>query len=89
MDLAVEAVGDEDVALLRVPGQHEIPNRAVLECLRIEAEFMHERLVLAENLDAVIDAVAHIDAHIDEVVVGDAHAVHRIAEACDSAASGR
>ena len=84
MDLAVGAVGDEDVALLGILRQHEVPYRAVRKRLRLDAEFLHERAVLAEHLDAVVGAVADID----ETVVRQPHAVHRVANCCASGASG-
>ena len=75
-DLPVGAVGDEDVALRRVLRQHQVPDRAVLQRLRLDAEFLHEGAVLAEHLDAVVGAVADID----EAVARQAHAVHRVGE---------
>src|SRR5262245_24322668 len=77
VDLAVGTVGDEDEALLRIDRQDEVPNRAVLQRRRLDPELLHEGPVLAEHLDAVVDAVAHVD----QPVIGDAHAMHRVAEA--------
>ena len=42
---------------------------------RLDAEFLHELAVLVEHLDAVVGAVA--DVH--QAVVGQPHAVHRVA----------
>ena len=54
----------------------DVPGRAVAERVAVEEELLHERAVLLEHLDAVVDPVADVD----QPVVGDAHAVHRVAE---------
>src|SRR5450759_276802 len=60
-DLAVRPVGDENIFLCGIFRQHEIPNRTVLQSLRLDPELLHEGAILAEHLDAVIGAVADID----------------------------
>ena len=69
-------VGDEDEVLRGIFGEHQVPDRAVGERLRLDPELFDERAVFAKNLDAVVDAVAHVD----EPVVAQPHAVHRIGE---------
>ena len=76
-DLAIGAIGDEDEALLRVARKHQVPDRAVLQGLRLDAKLLHEGAVLAKHLDAVVDPVADIN----ETVVRQPHTMHGIAEA--------
>ena len=71
-DLLVVAVGDEQIALLRVVRERDVPHRAerrhgaelagttARRLLRDEG-FLHELAVLLEHLDAVVRAVADVD----------------------------
>src|SRR5262245_29878932 len=63
-DLSVRAIGYENVPLLRIARQHQIPHRAVCQRLWIDLELLHEAAVLAENLDAIIGTVADIDESV-------------------------
>ena len=82
-DLAIGTVRHEDETLLRIARQHQVPNRAVRQGLRIEAELLDEGTVLTKDLNAIVDAVADID----QAVVRQPHAVHGVAELCDSGAA--
>ena len=75
MELAVRIVDHEQVGLRRVRPLHDRADRARIALLQHE-DFAHERAVLAEELHAVVLAVAHHD----EPVVGDGDAMHRIGE---------
>src|SRR5688572_29492435 len=83
-DLAIGAVGDEDEALLPIARKHQVPDRAVLQGLRLDTELLREGAVLARDLDAVIDPIADIN----ETVVRQPHAMHGIAEALRERGSG-
>src|ERR1700758_1581588 len=75
-DLVVLAVGGQQIGLLRVRPEREVPDRTVAERALLEEPLPHEGAVLLENLDAVVDAVADID----QAVIGDFYAMHGIAE---------
>src|SRR3954470_17885055 len=75
-DLVVLAVGAEQITLLGVGPDCDIPHRAIAERVLLVEPFGHEAAVLLEHLDAVVDAVADID----KAVIGDLDAMHRIAE---------
>src|SRR5579871_2181273 len=72
-DLVVLAIGGEQICLLRIGPKREVPDSAVAEGVLLVKEFLHEAAVLAEHLNAVVDAVADID----EPVIGDLHAIDR------------
>src|ERR1700681_271941 len=74
--LAVRSIHHVDELLLPVGREGDLVDRAVEPGIALEEMLGHEGAVLAEDLIAVIDAVADID----QAVLGDAHAVHRIAE---------
>ena len=75
MELAVGVVDYEQIGLLRVRPFHDRADGAGIAVLEHE-HFLHEGAVLAEELHAVVLAVAHHD----QAVVGDGDAVHRIGE---------
>src|SRR4051794_19858875 len=75
-DLAIRAVDHVDISLLRVRRERDLVDRAVHAGLLLKDVLGHERAVLAEDLKAIIGAVADVD----QAVLGDANAVHRIAE---------
>src|SRR4051794_24401588 len=75
-NLVVLAVGAEQVALLRIRPDRDIPHRAIAERVLLIEPFGHEAAVLLEHLDTVVDAVADID----KAVIGDLDAMHGIAE---------
>ncbi len=72
----VHAVGHEDVLLLRVLRERDVPHRAgVLRVLLVE-RFLDELALGREDLEPVADAVADVQQAIDRHV----GAVHRVAE---------
>src|SRR3954453_6888564 len=74
--LAVHAIDHIDELLLLVGREYEIVDRAgATRCLLIDM-LGDEAAVLAENLQAIVDAVADMD----ETILVDANAMHRIAE---------
>src|SRR3954447_17071697 len=75
-DLVVLAVRAQQVCLLRIGPDRDIPYRAVAERVLFEEPFLDEGAVFPEHLDAVVDAVADID----QSVIGDLHAMHGIGE---------
>src|SRR5450631_1393242 len=75
-DLVVLAIGAEQIALLRIRPDRDIPNRAIAERGLLEEPFLDEGAVLPEYLDTVIDAIADID----EPVIGDLDAMYGIGE---------
>ncbi len=76
VDALVAPVGDEEVRLLRVARERDVPDGAVASRVLRDDDFLHERAVAREHLNPVVGAVA--DVH--EAVVRDLRAVHRIAE---------
>ena len=74
--LAVHAVDHVDEFLLRVGREHEVVDRAGAARVLLEDVLGDERAVLPENLQPVVGAVADVD----EAVLGDADAMHRVAE---------
>ncbi len=75
-DLIVGAVGIEQVGLLAVDPEVEVPDRACSARRLLVGELLHEAAVLVEHLDAVVRAIADID----QPILGDLHAVHGVAE---------
>ena len=75
--LVVRAVGDEDVALRRVLGQHEVPHRAVLQRLRLDAVLLHE---LAAPSRTPGCGRSRGRRRTRRPSFATAHAVHRVAE---------
>src|SRR5258705_6715356 len=75
-DLAVRSINHVDVLLLRVRRERDLVDRAIHAGLLLKEMLGHERTVLAEDLQAIVGAVAHIN----QAILGDANAVHRIAE---------
>src|SRR5205085_6787791 len=75
-DFIVLAVGREQVSLLRVGPDRDIPHRAVAARILLEEPLLHEAAVLLEDLDAVVNAVADID----KAVIAELHAMHGIGE---------
>src|SRR5882757_9904536 len=66
-DFVVLAVGAEQIALLRIRPDRDVPHRAIAERVLFIEPFGHEGAVLLEHLNAVVDAVADIN----ETVIGD------------------
>src|SRR5882757_10513413 len=60
-DLVVLAVGAEQIALLRIRPDCDVPHRAITERVLFVEPFSHEGAVLLEHLNAVIDAVADVN----------------------------
>src|SRR5215475_12436103 len=75
-DFVVFAVGAEQIGLLWIGPEGEVPNGAIAERGLLVEPLLHEGAVFLEDLHAVVDAVADID----EPVAGDLHAMHGIAE---------
>ena len=75
-DFVVFAVGAQQIALPGIGPDRQVPHRAVAERVLLVEPFLDEAAVLAEHLDAVVDAVADID----QPVIGDLDAMHGIAE---------
>src|SRR6185369_939062 len=83
--LVVLTVRGVEMRLRGVLREVEVPRRAVAARLRRHDELTHEGAVLAEDLDAVVRPVAHVD----EAVAREPDAVHGIAEALDAGVAGR
>ena len=75
-DLVVLAVGVEQQGLTGIRPEREVPYAARAEGLRRNLPLGHKTAILAEDLDAVVLPVAHID----EPVLRELHAVHGRAE---------
>src|SRR6185503_9248144 len=75
-DFVVLAVGAQQIGLLRIGPDRDIPYRAVAERVLFVEPFLNEGSIFPEHLDAVVDAVADID----QPVIGELHAVHGIGE---------
>ena len=75
-DFVVLAIGAQQLGLLRIGPDRDVPHRAVAERVLFVEPFLHEGAVLPEHLDAVVDAVADID----QPVIGELHAMHGIGE---------
>src|SRR4029077_4709434 len=67
---------DEVVLFLVARRERDAPGRAGAARLGVEHELPHEAAVLAEDLDAIVGAVADID----EAVLAQRDAMHRIGE---------
>ena len=63
----------KSMTLRRVARERDVEHDAVAERVLRNLRFLHERAVLAEHLNAIVGAVAHIH----QPVVGDLRAVHR------------
>src|SRR5580765_4933289 len=74
--LLVAAVGHEEVALLRVARERDVPDRALGKAAPRVPLLFHELAVLGEHLQPVGLAIADVD----EAVVGNVGAVHRVPE---------
>src|SRR6516165_1597015 len=74
--LVIHAVGVEQICLLGIDPKVEIPNRPGAQRILFDDELLDEGAVLAEDLNSVVGAIANID----EAVLGDLHAMNRIAE---------
>ena len=74
--LLVAAVGHEDVALLRIAREGDVPDRAFAQAAPRIPLLLDELAVLREHLQAIVLPVA--DVH--QAVVRDVGAVHRVAE---------
>lgn len=66
----------DEVLLRLVRRKTDVPGAAVAQRGSAHEKLLHERAILVEDLDPVVDAVA--DIH--EPIAGDANAMHRIAE---------
>jgi hypothetical protein len=75
-DLAVRAIDHVDKFLLGIRRERDLVDRAVHAGLLLEEMLGHEGAILAEDLQAIVGAVADVD----QAILGDANAVHRIAE---------
>src|SRR5688572_3701145 len=60
VDALVLPVGEVEVALLRVAREGDVPHRAVAQRARRDLLLLHERAVLAEDLDAIVRPVADV-----------------------------
>src|SRR2546423_685320 len=76
VDTLVPAVCEIDVFLLWISRERNVPHRPVATRERKDALLLHELAVLAEDLDAIVHAIA--DVH--EPIVGRLRAVHRVPE---------
>src|SRR5690348_3566752 len=72
----VPAIGEEDVLLLRIAREGDVPYGPVATRSWKDALLLHELAVLAEDLDPVVHAIAYVH----ETIIGRLGAVHRIAE---------
>src|SRR5215467_9206316 len=75
-DVIVLSVGVVEPRLRRVVRDVDVPDRAAAARGRRDHELLHERAVLLEDLDAIVRPVAHVE----QPVLGQAGAMHRIAE---------
>src|SRR5258705_9821922 len=76
IDASVGAIGHVQEFLRCVVREHHVPDGAVGERQRLDAELLDELARRLEHLDAVVDSVANVDL----AVVRKTHAMHRIAE---------
>src|SRR5262245_54308444 len=76
VDALVQAVGEVDVGLARIVRERDVPDRARAARLGRDAQLVDEHAVLAEHLNAIVDAIAHVD----EAVARRFRAVHGIPE---------
>src|SRR2546427_8638064 len=74
--LLVAAVGHEDVALLRIAREGDVPDRAFAQAAPRIPLLLDELAVLREHLQAIVLPVANVH----QAVVRDVGAVHRVAE---------
>src|SRR5580765_6607306 len=74
--LLIAAVGHEEVALLRIAGERDVPDRALRKAAPRIPLLFHELALLREHLQPVGLAIADVD----EAVVGHVGAVHRVPE---------
>src|SRR2546423_8694306 len=73
-DALVLAIGEVDEALLRVLGEGELPGRTRGERVLGVEDLAHERAVGAEDLHAIVDAVADVE----QTVLRKRDAVHGV-----------
>src|SRR5688572_33230121 len=71
-DLLIGAVVDDEKVLRRIDGKREIPYRTAAKRALRDERFLDERAVLAEDLEAIVRAIA--DVH--QSVVCDAYRMH-------------
>src|SRR5215467_4394357 len=76
VDALVLAVGEEDVLLLRILREGDVPHRSVALRRGLDDLLLHELAALLEDLDAVVHAVADVEESIDRRL----GAVHGIAK---------
>src|SRR6476660_3912143 len=74
--LVICAVGVEQICLIGIDPKIEIPNRPGAQRVLFDDELVDERAILAKDLNSIVCTVTNID----EAVLGDLHAVDRIAK---------
>ena len=75
-DFVVLAVGAQQIGLLRVGPDRDIPHRAIAARVLFVKPFLNEGSIFPEHLDAIVDAIADIE----QPVVGELHAMHGVGE---------
>src|SRR5438445_8622944 len=75
-DFIVLAVGAQQISLLRVGPDRDIPHRAIAARVLFVKPFLNEGSIFPEYLDAVVDAIADIE----QPVVGEFYAMHGVGE---------
>src|SRR5438270_12550830 len=64
MDLLIGAIGEEEVLLLRIFREGDVPRRAVAERVLLDEGFLHELSLFREDLDAIVGPIADVDEAI-------------------------
>jgi hypothetical protein len=76
VDLLIRAICQEDILLLRIFGESDVPDRAIAARILGDEHLLDKRAIRFENLNAVVRPIADIQ----QVVVGKFGAVNWIAE---------
>src|SRR5215472_18350336 len=74
--LVVLPVGVQQISLLGIGPDREVPRRAIAERVLLKEPLLHEGAVLLEDLDTVLRAVADIDL----AVIGNLDTMHGVPE---------
>ena len=61
VDALIGAVGYDQKLLLGIDAEPDVPYRAAAERLLGDHDLLHERSILAEDLDPIVGAIAHVD----------------------------
>ena len=76
VDLLIRAICQEDVLLLRIFGERDVPDRAIAPRILGDEHLLNKRAIRFENLNAVVRPIADIQ----QVVIGKFGTVNWISE---------